>query len=388
MIISYFITHYPLRDSHKVNKGYIHGGAERAAWSLCREMAKNNKVNVYTTAFNNRQTIEKERNINIYRYRTVAKIQSSNISYDLFRMPDHDADVAHAHFSTPPAELAGKLYAQRKKIPFVLTYHGDWQESFGSPLRRALLTIYNKHFINRLLSFADVIICPSEYYIEESRFLNGYEKRIIVVPNGIDLESYNIGHSKSRCREILNLPIDKKIILFVGNLIPYKGPDVLIKAMEKIVKICPETFLVMVGDGLMRSELQNTALKHNLMKNIRFAGYVDGNEKLLYYKASDIFVLPSTMNTEVFPIVLLEASASELPIVVSDLNTFKCIIRDGHNGIVAKKNNEIDLASKIINLVSEPKECLRLGQNARKKVNDYTWEKISKITEGIYRGII
>lgn len=239
-----------------------------------------------------------------------------------------------------------------------------------------------------MLSFADVIICPSEYYIEESRFLSKYKKKICVVPNGIDLDSYNIEFSKSRCREILNLPIDKKIILFVGNLIPYKGPDVLIKAMEKIVKICPETFLVIVGNGLMRNELLNIALKYNLMKNIRFAGYVDGNEKLLYYKASDIFVLPSTMNTEVFPIVVLEASASELAIVVSDLNTFRCIIRDGHNGIVTKKNNEIDLASKIINLIMEPKECQKLGQNARNIVNEFTWERISKTTESIYRGII
>ncbi|MFZ5633029.1 MAG: hypothetical protein ACOY40_09305 [Bacillota bacterium] len=115
MIVSYFITHYPLKGGSKANIKYIHGGAERAAYSLCQEMAKKNKVNVYTTAFNNQQTVEKECNISIYRYRTMAKIQSSNLSYDLFRMPNHDADIVHAHFSTPPAELAGKLYAQRKK---------------------------------------------------------------------------------------------------------------------------------------------------------------------------------------------------------------------------------------------------------------------------------
>ena len=110
--------------------------------------------------------------------------------------------------------------------------------------------------------------------------------------------------------------------------------------------------------------------------------------KPFYYKAADIFCLPSTMTTEVFPLVLLEASASEIPMVVSDLNTFKCIVENGYNGIIARRGDPEALANAIIYLLENEDTRKKMGKNARKKVEKYTWERIAEMTEKVYQMVL
>ena len=110
--------------------------------------------------------------------------------------------------------------------------------------------------------------------------------------------------------------------------------------------------------------------------------------KPFYYRAADVFVLPSVMKSEVFPIVLLEASASGLPMVVSDLDTLKCIIEDGYNGIVTKRGDENNLAGAIIYLLENEGVREKMGKNAREKVKDYSWGRIAEMTEKVYEGLI
>ena len=391
MKINYFITHFPYKDhfddvEHFTR--YKYGGAELAAYYLALKMANKNEVNVFTTSVDPKDSFEEYEGVNVHRYGTKFRIAKGNISLGLFTKPlNHDADVIHAHFSTPPGEIAGARYAKKKKVPFVLTYHGDWQESFGGFARRTALSFYNKHLLDKVLSCADVIISPSEYYINESRFLGKYRGKIVVIPNGINMADFDISYSKEECREKLALPIEKDIILFVGNLIQYKGPDVLVKAMQIVAKKVLDTELIFVGSGKMKDELEMLSKKVGVEKYVKFAGFVEESLKPLYYRAGDVFVLPSTLNTEVFPIVLLEASASGLPMVVSDLDTFKCIIEDGYNGLFTKRGDEKSLADAIIYLLENEDAREKMGKNARKKVEDYSWEKIAEETEKVYEDV-
>jgi glycosyltransferase involved in cell wall biosynthesis len=299
-----------------------------------------------------------------------------------------DLDIVHAHAGNPPAPIAAYWYAKKKKKPFVVTYHGDGQWNWGGLIRRISVSSYNKYLLDKILSYADVAISPSEYYIDESRFLGKYRDKIVVIPNGINIDEFDISYSKEECREKLGLPIDNKIILFLGGLNPHKGPDVLLKAMPKILKSIPDAKLVFVGSGGMREELERLCKRLGVEKYVSFAGFVEECMKPFYYEAADVFCLPSVMKSEVFPIVLLEASASGLPMVVSDLDTLKCIIEDGYNGIVTKRGDENDLAEKIIYLLENEDIREKMGKNARKKVEDYSWEKIAEMTEKVYEGLI
>ena len=389
MRIGYFITHFPYeyRVNNEDFKQYHCGGAEIAAYYLAINMAKRGyEIDVFTTSASSKTAIEKHENMKIYRYGTNSRLLTSNISFGMFRKPiKHNVDIIHTHFDIAPGPLAGLRYAKKKKVPLVVTYHGDWQESFGSFIRRMGITFHNKYLVDKILSYADVIISPSEPYIDESKFLRNYRDKIVVIPNGINLGEFNVRYSKKECRERLGLPLNKKILLYFGYLSPYKGPDVLVNAMPKIMEEVPDAELVFAGKGVMRDELEMLSKSLGVEKNVRFTGFVEDNLKPLYYKAADVFVLPSTMSTEVFPLVLLEASASRLPMVVSDLDTFKCIIEENYNGILTKRNDENDLADAIICLLENEDARKEMGENAREKAEDYSWERIAEETEKVYK---
>ena len=110
--------------------------------------------------------------------------------------------------------------------------------------------------------------------------------------------------------------------------------------------------------------------------------------KPFYYKAADIFVLPSTMTTEVFPLTILEAYSSSLPIIVSDLKTFKQIVNDGWNGIIVERFNHNKLAEAIIYLLENKKVRKKIGLNANKTAKTYSWSRIALLTEKCYGELV
>lgn len=387
MKIGYFVTKFPYSQQHK---DYAYGGSSLAAYYLSAEMAKRgHEVNVFTTSINSEDSIEKNENMTLYRYGTNFRIHTSNISFGMFKKPmDQNVDIIHTHFDIPPGPLAGLRYAKKKKNPFIVTYHGDWVESYGGLIRRVGVALHNKYLVDKVLSYADVIISPSECYINESRFLRKYREKIVVIPNGINLRDFNISYSKEECRMKLGLPINKKILLFFGYLSPYKGPEVLLKAMPEIIKNAPDVELVFVGKGEMKDELILLSKRLGIETYVKFAGFVEDCLKPLYYKAADIFVLPSMMTTECYPLAILEAMACGASIVASKIGGIPDIIKDGENGsLVQPKDSEV-LADAIIYLLENKDLMEKLGKCATKKVENLSWEKIAKETGKIYCTLI
>jgi len=387
MKIGYFVTKFPYNQQFN---DYAYGGSSLAAYYLAAQMAKrSHEVNVFTTSINSEDSIEKKDNVTIYRYCTNFRVLTSNISVRMFKKPvDHNVDIIHTHFDIPPGPLAGLRYAKKKKIPFIVTYHGDWVESYGGLIRRVGVAVHNKYLVDQVLSYADTIISPSEYYINGSRFLRKYREKIVVIPNGINLNEFDISYSKEECRIKLGLPLNKKILLFFGYLSPYKGPNALIKAMTNILKNVPDVELVFAGKGVMQAELEILSKKLSIEKNVRFVGFVKDDLKALYYKAADIFVLPSTMSTECFPIANLEAMACGIPIVASNIGGIPDIVKNGENGLLVQPEDTEALAKAIIYLLENEEIRKKMGQDGLKKIIDFSWEIISEQTEKIYNNII
>ncbi len=394
MKIAYFITHFPHKDrliDHELPKTYLIGGGERVAYNLVKELSKRgHEIYVFTTSPSYKDFVEKDGSVRIFKYGKNLKIGSTNISFKLLLEPmKYDVDIVHIHNTTAPGVIAGMIYAKKKRKPIVVTHHGAEKFSnFGSVIRRISVFLYVNFLVDKIFSYADAIICPSAYFINDSRYLKKYKEKIKIVPNGINLDAFNIPISKEECRKKLKLPSETDIILFLGALIPKKAPDILLRAMSKIVKKRSDVILILAGSGIMRENLEKLSEKMGIKNNIKFVGFVEEYLKPLYYKAADIFVLPSTMSTEVFPIVLLEASASGLPMIVSDLNTFRCIIEERYNGLFAKRKNEENLADVIIYLLENKDIQKEMGKNAKKKVRDYSWEKIAEKTEKVYTDLI
>jgi len=393
MIIGYFIGHFPyinLVNTPEYIKQYAHGGTEIAAYNLAIKMAKRgNDINVFTTSINKKNSIEIYPHMRIHRNATSFKIASANASFNLIYKPlNYDLDIVHAHSPIPYSDLPALMYAKRRKVPFVLTYQFDGQETGGSFMRNTGVSIYNKFFINRVLDAAQVIIATTRSYAEESPFLKNYLDKIVVIPNGINIEEVTTTLTNEESRIKLGLPLKTKIILFFGSLVHYKGPDVLLKAFKVIKKEFPGVKLIFAGRGQMLAELQDMAKKFNLQDDVIFLGFVEEENKALYYKSADIFCLPSTNMAESFGIVNLEAMASGIPIVGSNLGGIPEIVKEGENGLLAKPRDYQSLANTLLRLLKDDDLRLKLGNNGMGRVEDYSWDKIATKTEHLYRGVI
>jgi glycosyltransferase involved in cell wall biosynthesis len=393
MKIGYFIGHFPylnLVNTPDYIKEYAHGGTEIAAYNLAVQMAKRgNEIDVFTTSINSKNSIEIYPHMKIHRNATSFKIASANASFKLIYKPlNYDLDIVHAHSPIPYSDLPALMYAKRKKVPFLLTYQFDGQETGGSFMRNTGVSIYNKVFINRVLDSAEVIIATTRSYAEESPFLKNYLDKIVVIPNGINIEDVTTDLTMEESRIKLDLPLKTKIILFFGSLVTYKGPDILLKAFKVIKKEYPEVKLIFAGRGHMLIELQDMVKKFDLEDDVIFLGFVEEEKKAFYYKSADIFCLPSTNMAESFGIVNLEAMASGIPIVGSDLGGIPDIVKDGENGLLAKPGDQQSLANVLLRLLKDDDLRQKMGNNGRKKVEDYSWDKIAKETENLYKDIL
>lgn len=393
MKIGYFIGHFPyinLVNTPDYIKDYAHGGTEIAAYNLATQMAKrDNEIDVFTTSINSKNSIEIYPHMRIHRYATSFKIASANASFKLIYKPlNYDLDIVHAHSPIPYSDLPALLYAKRKNIPFVLTYQFDGQETGGSTMRNMGVSIYNKVFINKVLGSAEVIIATTRSYAEKSPFLKNYLDKIVVIPNGINIEEVTTTHTQEECRTKLSLPIDSLIILFFGSLVEYKGPDILLKAFKDVLNDFPNSKLIFAGRGQMFTELEKLVVELDIKDNVIFAGFVEEEIKPLYFKAADIFCLPSTNMAESFGIVNLEAMASGIPIISSNLGGIPDIVKHGENGLLAKPCDVQSLAYELRCLLENTKLRKRLGDNGKRLVKNYSWDKIALETENLYRDMI
>jgi glycosyltransferase involved in cell wall biosynthesis len=393
MKICYFTNRFPGKNpiTGEIICPSIDGGVESVVYNLTSQMVKKgHEVIVFTSAIgNNHNSIEDYGQVKIYRYAKSLTIGQAPISLNLLYKPllqDIKFDVIHSHIGNLPAPLTAYLYAKKGRVPIIVTYHADWIGGFGSIKRKFCVFLFNNYLCNKLLSSSDIIIALSHHQVNESIFLRKHTGKIRAISNGINLKDFDVQFSKEECRNELKLPLDKNIILFVGTLTSIKGPHILLKSMSEIVEKFPNSYLVFVGDGYYKEELEKLAVQLNVRNNIKFAGFADDQCKILYYKSADIFVLPSFH--ESFGIVLLEASACGLPLVVSDLETFKAIVEEGHNGLSTKKGDDKDLAKKIIYLLENDDIRKSMGNNAREKVKGFSWERVAASTENVYLKLI
>lgn len=393
MKIGYFVTHFPYRTFPEAAKFPITqgGGVANIAYNLAVQMAcRGHEISVFTSSVSSHDINEEYDGLCVYRYGTWFRIEGGFFSPNLISKPlYHEFDVIHLHTQVPTADLASMLYTRVKKVPLIVTYHGDSAVGYGRPLRRLGIFLNNLFLHYQILSAAKVIVSGSKAFINASRFLPKYRDKVVVIPNGISVDQFSLSKTKQECRRRLNISSNAKVILFVGALQKYKAPDVLIKAIEKVAQQIENVELIIVGDGMMRNELQHLAEKLGVKDLVKFKGFISDNDlKAHYYKAADIFVLPSTMGPELYPIVLLEASAMGLPLLVSDLPQLKEFVENKVNGLVAKKGDDEDLAAAIIELITNEELREHLGQNAMKKIEHLSWESIAQQYERLYEEIL
>lgn len=226
------------------------------------------------------------------------------------------------------------------------------------------------NFINR----ADVITAISNHTAGELKGI--VKKEVPIIPFSITVESQSSSVS------------DENFILFVGRHVERKGVNVLIEAFNLIHKEIPHN-LIIVGDGPERKRWETMTQNYGLSQRVKFTGWVSTVDLHNYYKTCSFFVLPAIYDkhgdTEGLGVVIIEAMSYSKPVIASNVGGITDVVIDGHNGMLVRDNDPKELARAIKELANNKELCKRLGDNAKKSIDErFNWDRIVSKLIGLY----
>jgi len=205
------------------------------------------------------------------------------------------------------------------------------------------------------------------------------ENKILVSPDGVDLDKFNLKNSKDKCRKDLDLPNDKKIILYSGHLFAWKGVYTLVDAS----KYLSDEYRILIVGGMDydRKKLKVYIDQHSLI-NIQFISHQEPYKIPLYLKAADVLVLPNSAKKKISkfytsPVKMFEYMASKRPIIASDLPSIKEIL-DDDNSVLVEPDNPQELARGIKEILSDNKLSEQIVNKAHQDVQQFSWQKRAK----------
>ena len=252
----------------------------------------------------------------------------------------------HAHFSTNAATVA-MLAGQLGAPGFSFTLHGPdeffmpFQNGLRRKIARARFVACISHFCrSQAMLFSDPVLWPKLHIVHCGVVPSDYGSQRVEGPGA-------------------NL-------LFVGRLEPAKGAPILIEAFAAVLPRHPQARLTIVGDGSARAALEAQALALGIAPSVRFLGYQPQKSVAQLLGDADVFVLPSF--AEGLPVVLMEALASRVPVIATQIAGVPELVQDGISGFIVPPGDLAGLTERMDRLLADPDLRARMGAAGRAKV--------------------
>jgi len=281
-------------------------------------------------------------------------------------------DLIHAHGALPCGHAA-MLLSKELGIPYVVSVHGLDAFSTEQVLGRA--GRWCRRISQHVYGSSRRVICVSERVREQVIEGMGRTCRTSVVYNGVDPEMFSPAEAESE---------SANVILSVGNLIPIKGHEVLLRAVATLARDFPDLRLELIGEGPERSRLQALATQLRVSDRVTFLGHQPHKEVAAAMRRSTLFVLPSRY--EALGCVYLEAMATGKPVIGCRGQGIADIVHHGFNGFLVGPDNEKELTLAIAMLLRDQTLRSNLGRAARDTILDrLTLEHQAEILARIYR---
>jgi glycosyltransferase involved in cell wall biosynthesis len=207
------------------------------------------------------------------------------------------------------------------------------------------------------------------------RRLAAYDLHAQCLPMGVESLVFDAVQEREAAREALQL--NKFTILAMGRLVPIKGFDLLLSALEGL-----DVTLLLAGDGPLRTELCKSAAQKGI--DLRYLGVVSGTAKRQAFAAADCLCLPSRQlgtRSEGMPVTILEAFAAGLPVIASNVGGPRDCIQHGVTGFLVEEGNVQALRDAVEKLVRRPDVLAYVAENARKEAERLRWENIAACYE-------
>lgn len=263
----------------------------------------------------------------------------------------------HAHFANVAADVARHVKAIGEDLDGA---DGGWRWSFTMHGPTGFESVRATDLANKARS-ADGVSCITDFCRSQMMWLvePEYWSKMSVVRMTVDADTY---HPPSRPRRHGG----RVRLLTVGRLVPEKGPSILVEAVDVLRGEGIDVELRLVGAGPLAESLEKDIARRDLADRITLTGPIGQDELPDVYRWADIFVLPSFQ--EGLPVVLMEALATELPVLTTQIAGVSELVTDGVEGRLVPAGRVDRLAAVLAELVADPEGRLRMGRHGRERV--------------------
>ena len=318
--------------------------------------------------------------------RAMAPGQDVAFARELYRLFRRERpDIVHLH--NPKPGWFGRPAARAARVPVVVnTVHGLYATPEDPWTRRAV--VYGLERVAAACSHAELLQSVED--VEVLRRLGVPARRIQVLGNGVDLSRFSVPTVVEReaARSRLGLRPDQVAVGVVARLVWEKGLAEVIEAATAMSSTHPQVRWLVVGpldsdksDGLAPADLDRVSAE----SGITFLGERSDVED--FYRALDMYVLAS--HREGFPRSAMEAAASGLPLVVTDIRGCRQVVDDGVNGRLVRPRDAASLGQAVSMLAADAEMRTRMGEASRAKaVREFDQQQVIDITLATYRRLL
>lgn len=277
-----------------------------------------------------------------------------------------DFDVLHLH--EPNAPSLSMLALNIAEGPIVATFHTSTTKSLTLSVFEPILRPMHEKIVGRI-AVSDL---ARRWQME------ALGSDAVEIPNGVDVASF------ATAPMLEGYPRPGRSILFLGRFDePRKGMSVLMGALPAVVERFADIEVLVVGRG-DEAELRETA--GPLAGHLRFLGQVDDVQKAAAMRSADVYCAPNT-GGESFGIVLVEAMAAGTAVVASDLDAFRRVLDDGRGGRLVSVDDSDDLATGLIDVLSDDARRARYIECAAELVKRYDWSVVALQIMRVYETV-
>ncbi len=351
----------------------VRGGIENHVQVLAEaQAAAGHDVSVLVCARGLRPDARLQGGVRLVLAGRLATVASMPLSVDFWpRLLRLSADITHLHAPFPLGEVGQWLCGRGRR--YVVSYHAD----VTRPVQRAIMRLYGPLF-RHILRRAARILPTSPGYAASSPVLRTLGDRCTVVPLGVAAATFVPAAAP---------PPGPPQLLFVGAMRHYKGLDTLLQALTLLP---PDVHLTLAGMGPLRAPSERLAARLGLRARVRFLGPVADADLPALYRAAHAFVLPANSRAEAFGTVLLEAMASGLPCVTTDVGAgTSWVVQHERTGLVVPPRHPQALAAALRRLLADPDHARHFGAAGRARVlAHFTEERMVAAIEAVYREVL
>jgi glycosyltransferase involved in cell wall biosynthesis len=287
-------------------------------------------------------------------------------------------DLVHAHWPFPAAALA-LIPATIRRKPLVTTSHGAYVDSYQD--RAGII----KWWIRLALRKSRYVIAVGEEHRQTVMRISGvpYE-RTRVIDMGIWQEEPP--PSQAEARQRLDIDPAQPIILYIGDLLHHKGPDIPVQAAARLRDKGRSFSLLVGGQGPEAENLRRQIDALGLADICRLLGPIPADDVFTWFAAADICVVPS--RSEAFGLVAVEAMYAGAPVIAADVGGLRQTVRHGENGFLFPREDDAALANRLAELLDDPGLRQQFAQAGRQIAALYDMRKRAESVADLYRQCI